>query len=141
MFACSNFLKSPRKISKNFNITSKYFCIFNNTPPANWVAHITRDIVTCYFCSYFSSMVASRFLKLSKMIFLISENYKLISNHKSLFKSTAKNLIIAVAYWSVIFPQKTWFQIFKDIYLNISESSQFQRSNQSSVKYVRWSFL
>ena len=38
--------------SKILNITSKYFSIFNNKPPASWVAHITRDCITCYSCSY-----------------------------------------------------------------------------------------
>ena len=38
----------PRKISKLFNITSKYFCIFINASPASWVEHIRRDFHTCY---------------------------------------------------------------------------------------------
>ena len=42
--------------SKVFNITSKYFSIFNNKPPASWGAHITRDFVTCYSCSYCNFM-------------------------------------------------------------------------------------
>ena len=45
-----------RKKSNMFNITSKYFCFFNNTPPAKWVVHITRDFLTYYSCSYYSSM-------------------------------------------------------------------------------------
>ena len=40
--------------SKIFNITSKYFSFFNNTPPAWWVAHITRRFLTCYPCLYYS---------------------------------------------------------------------------------------
>ena len=40
-----------------FSITSKYFSIFNNKPPASWVAHVTRDFLTCYSCSYYSSML------------------------------------------------------------------------------------
>ena len=43
------------EISKMFNITSKYFSFFNNTPPASLAVHITRDFLTCY--SRFSSMV------------------------------------------------------------------------------------
>ena len=39
-------------ISKMFHITSKYFSIFNKKPPASWVAHKTRDFLTCYSCSY-----------------------------------------------------------------------------------------
>ena len=45
-----------RENSKMFNITSKYFSFFNNKPPASWVAHITRDFLTCYSSSYFSPM-------------------------------------------------------------------------------------
>ena len=37
--------------SKMCNITSKYFRFFNNKPSAGWVAHITEDFLTCYFCS------------------------------------------------------------------------------------------
>ena len=42
---------------KMFNITSKCFSIFYNKPPASWVKHITRDLLTCYSCLYYSSMV------------------------------------------------------------------------------------
>ena len=41
-----------------FNITWKYLNSFNNKPPGSWVAHITRDFVTCYYCPYYSSMVS-----------------------------------------------------------------------------------
>lgn len=37
-----------RDISKKFKITSKYFSIFNGTPPANWFSHIARDFLTYY---------------------------------------------------------------------------------------------
>ena len=40
-----------------FHISSKYFNIFNNKPPASWVVHITGDFLTCYSCSYYSSMI------------------------------------------------------------------------------------
>ena len=44
--------------SKIFNLTSNcYICIFNNRPPANWVAHLTREFLACYSCSYYSSML------------------------------------------------------------------------------------
>ena len=46
-----------RENSKIYNITSKYFSFFNNKPPGCWVVHITRDFLTCYSCSYYSSMV------------------------------------------------------------------------------------
>ena len=48
---------STCKNSKMFNITSKYFFFFNNKPPASWVAHIIRDFLICYSCSYYCSML------------------------------------------------------------------------------------
>ena len=47
---------SRGKIQK-FNITSKYFSIFNNKLPASWVTHITRDFLTCCSSLYYSSML------------------------------------------------------------------------------------
>ena len=49
---------SPSGDFKMFNITSKYFCMSNNTPLASWDAHTTRDFLTYYSCSYYISMVA-----------------------------------------------------------------------------------
>ena len=48
-----------------FNTTSKYFSFFKKAPPASWVAHITtckktRGFLTCYSCSYYSSMFLYR---------------------------------------------------------------------------------
>ena len=43
--------------SKMLNITSKYFSVFHNKPPTSWVAHITSDFLSCYSCSYYSSMI------------------------------------------------------------------------------------
>ena len=43
--------------SKMFNITLKYFSIFNNKPPASWIADITTDFLACYFYSYYSSFL------------------------------------------------------------------------------------
>ena len=45
-----------RENSKMFNISSKYFSFFNNKPPTSWIPHITRHFLTCYSCSYYSSM-------------------------------------------------------------------------------------
>ena len=47
---------APRDF-KMFHITSNYFCIFNNTPLARWVAHTTRDFLICYSCSYYRFML------------------------------------------------------------------------------------
>ena len=46
---------------KMLHITSKYFSFFSNEPPANWVVHVTRDFLTCYSCSYYSSMMSLKF--------------------------------------------------------------------------------
>ena len=52
-----------RENSKMFNITSKYFSLFNNKPPESWVVHITRDFFTCYSCLYYSSMDSAKTLE------------------------------------------------------------------------------
>ena len=49
-----------RENSKMFNAISKYFSFFK--PPASWIAHMTRDFLTCYSCSYYSSMLRWSFL-------------------------------------------------------------------------------
>ena len=49
--------------SKIFNITSKYYSIFNNKPPANWVAQATRDFLLCYSCLYHSSTIEIKLKK------------------------------------------------------------------------------
>ena len=38
-------------------ITLNYFSIFNNTSTSSWVVHIRMDLLTCYSCFYYSSMV------------------------------------------------------------------------------------
>ena len=48
-----------REISKMFSVTSKYFCLFKNTTPSSWVAHITRNFLTCYSYSYYGSFIVS----------------------------------------------------------------------------------
>ena len=52
-----------RENSKIFNITSKYFRFFHNKPHASWVAHITRDFLTCYSCLYYSFVLWQTKLK------------------------------------------------------------------------------
>ena len=73
-----------RENSKMFNITSEYFSFFNIAPPANWVAHITRDFLTCYSCSYYSYLVKISF---SKMQFLDFFPFTLIATIISLLFS------------------------------------------------------
>ena len=46
--------------SKIFNVTSKYFSLFNNKLPASWARHITKDFLTCYFCSYYSLVIKTK---------------------------------------------------------------------------------
>ena len=50
LFALANqdsIFSHTQENSKMLNITSKYSRFFNNKPPASWVAHITRDFLTC----------------------------------------------------------------------------------------------
>ena len=93
-----------------FNITSKYFNFFNNKPPASWVAHITRDFLTCYSCSCYSYMVKSSKQKqrLYK-IFLKNRNLGKELNYKqyktlfeALKKKTRKN------YYSDLIDSYKW---------------------------------
>ena len=56
-----------RENSKIFNTNSKLFSFFNNKTPASWVAHITRNLFTCYSCSSYSSMVWVKNLFLTEM--------------------------------------------------------------------------
>ena len=75
------------------NRTSKSFCIFNKAPSASLVAHMTRDFLTCYSCSYHISMMwymlkqpflnvlVHRFsvnLKISVVTITDRNNYKMI---------------------------------------------------------------
>ena len=50
----------PREFQLQNILTWKYFSFFNNKPPATRVAHITRDLLTYYSCSYYSSMVSHK---------------------------------------------------------------------------------
>ena len=67
-----------RENSRMFNITSKYFSFFDNKQPASSVAHITKDFLTCYSCSYYSSMVQHRREKLTMadLSYYFHENMK-----------------------------------------------------------------
>ena len=60
-------LSHTRDNSKMFNITSKYFSFFNNKPIASSIAHIAKDFLTCYYCSY--SALISSFPKLHMLIY------------------------------------------------------------------------
>ena len=44
---------------KMITLTSQYFSIFNNTPPAKWITHITKDYLAYCFCSYYSFITIS----------------------------------------------------------------------------------
>ena len=61
-------------------LTLKYFSFFNNKPPASWVAHITRDFLTCYFCSYYISMASrSEILEIVLKLVILSLRKMIIS--------------------------------------------------------------
>ena len=67
--------------SKIFNITSKYFSFFNNKPPANWIAHITKVFLSCYSCSYYSSMLVIKRYDLNYFDYWTEKKY----NWKKIF--------------------------------------------------------
>ena len=71
--------------SKIFNITSKYFSFFNNKPPANWIAHITKVFLSCYSCSYYSSMLVIKRYDLNYFDYWTEKN---IIERKFLFATT-----------------------------------------------------
>ena len=55
---------------KNVYISSRYFSISNNKPPASWVAHISRDFLTCYSCSIIVPWLHANAIKQSYIIIL-----------------------------------------------------------------------
>ena len=54
----SMLISHTRKNKKMFNMASKYFSLFNNTPPASWAAQITRDFLIYYTCSDYVSVLS-----------------------------------------------------------------------------------
>ena len=70
---CYNF--SHAEEFRNFNITLKYCSIFKNMPLANRVAHIKKDFLTCYSCSYYvhDQMGMKNFCEFSKLSNLMEE--------------------------------------------------------------------
>ena len=84
---------------KMFNISSKYFNFFNNTRPANCVAHVARDFFTLS-CSYYSFMLAST-------VTLELNTHRLIKlvNH-------LHEIILRMSDWTEQVNVILWFSIF-----------------------------
>ena len=100
------------KNSKMFNITLKYFIIFNNKPPASSVAHIARDFLTCYSCSYFSSMVAIK----KRTIVHINDYYNLFWSNCSGFNEVFTGINKSFLYdWWLISISFSTFIILLDL--------------------------
>ena len=59
LFSWTNQVSRTPENSKMFNITSKYFSFFNHELSTSWVAHITRNFLTYYSCSYYISMFSN----------------------------------------------------------------------------------
>ena len=74
-------------LSKMFLITSKYFSIFNNKPPASWVAHVSRDFLACYPCLYYSFMIYARLVSSHLFFFRSCSIFSLYSFYKRPRKS------------------------------------------------------
>ena len=62
--------------SKMFNITPRYSSFFNNKTPVSWVTHITKDFLTCYSFSYYSSML------LHKQLYKSCKRLECLGNNK-----------------------------------------------------------
>ena len=88
--------------SKALNTTSKYFSIFNKKPPASWVAHVTRNFLTSYSYSYYSSwlnwLVCDVFLHLFSNLFslflFLNCRYPFSLTYKTMKKTSASGEII-----------------------------------------------
>ena len=63
---------TPARIQKCLT----WFSFFNKKPTASWVAHIQRDFLTCYSCSYYSSTFNSRDKKASSRCRFLKRIYK-----------------------------------------------------------------
>ena len=93
---------TPARIQK-FNITSKYFSFFNNKTPASWVAQITRDFLTCYSCSYYSSMgTVSNIIKISHHSRLFLVLHLLVNNVIAIAtaRKTVEGVFILIQFFS-----------------------------------------
>ena len=95
-----------RNNSKMFNITPKHFSFFNNKPSASLVTHITRHSLTCYSCSYYSSM-----LKLSFQSIVIPSSFL----QQLLLAST---LSIFMKVFSFLLPMRRHLSLLPFIWLS-----------------------
>ena len=85
---------------KILQITLRYSRIFNNKLPARWVAHVTKDFLTSYYCSYYISMLTQRnwFFTITKLILrfpLASYGYKSGSVY---YNSSANSIFLNVLH-------------------------------------------
>ena len=133
-----------------FNITSKNFSVFNNKPPASWVAHITKDFLTCYSCYYYSYIlleinlvslnpIAERVLITSNHVFIALKRIKIIVL-VNIFEHNARrmktNLIFVVIYGFLKCPVCKEFADIHFKTLNwIKHESAPQKSNTSRSLY------
>ena len=64
-------ISCPNEISKMFNITLKYFYIFNNTPSASWVVHIRRDFLLLFYCILILLIIYKCIIKMLNIYLLL----------------------------------------------------------------------
>ena len=125
-----------RENSKMFNITLKYFRFFNNKPPASRVAHITRDFLTCYSCSYYNSMLL---LSIANVLEKHSQIDIIRSSHSKMFFRCSQELRnihrkTPVLQSLQLYYEETPTQVFSCKYSEILHSSFY-------IKHLRWLLL
>ena len=79
-----------------FNVTSEDFSFCNNTLRASRVVHVTRDFLTCYFCSHYSSMLGSMTILYVILFFskVLTKLNKMSETHKIGFREVLISLRI-----------------------------------------------
>ena len=82
---------------------------FNMSPLVSWVAHIARDFVTSYFCSYYSSMIIWKSSQL--------DSFKL--KIRTLRKDLIKDLITSFWHYTKINVQQKFFGFDINYYLRL----------------------
>ena len=109
-----------------FNITSKYFSIFNNKPRASWVAHITREFLTCCTCSYYSSMNYSLIC-----IYLHSKHTRI---RKNIFHKKSLN---GFFFWLITYS----FLRFSMLKVSLRRAISWYSPLKTTTRYIKIKFV
>ena len=132
-----------------FNVTSKYFSFSKNKPTASWVAHTTRYFLTCYSCSYYSSMHESNFVLSSVISLVISFHrtsrltFYTLQKRQSYVKITIKILApLFLLYFCLVFVRAfvEWYEVWEfDRVLSTKTENRTQISYKTAPFLLFWS--